>query len=131
MTFNHSEWTLLISESEKMARIGFVYEPFGDLSIVIREVPLAFHTPSTERFFKELVDGLERLKLSSEEIWKDRIIKAACKAAIKANDKMDAFEVKRLLADLKVLKDPYTCPHGRPIIVTITQSEFEKMFKRT
>lgn len=131
MTFNHSEWTLLISESEKMARIGFVYEPFGDSSIVIREVPLAFHMPSTENFFKEVVDGLERLKLSSEEIWKDRIIKAACKAAIKANDKMDAFEVKRLLADLKVLKDPYTCPHGRPIIVTITQSEFEKMFKRT
>lgn len=131
MTFNHSEWTAIIAESEKMAQIGFVYEPFGDLSIVIREVPLAFRTPGTETFFRELVDAIDRLKLSSEEIWKDRIIKAACKAAIKANDPMEPFEVKKLVADLKGLEDPYTCPHGRPIIVTITQSEFEKMFKRT
>lgn len=131
MTFNHSEWTAILAETEKMAQIGFVYEGFGDLSIVIREVPLAFHTPATETFFKELVDAIDRLKLTSEDIWKDRIIKAACKAAIKANDPMEAFEVKRLLEDLKTLEDPYTCPHGRPIIVTITQSEFEKMFKRT
>lgn len=131
MTYNHSEWTAIMAEVEKMAQIGFVYEAFGDLSIVIREVPLAFHTPGTETFFRELVDSLGRLKLSSEDIWKERIIKAACKAAIKANDAMDAFEVKKLLADLKDLEDPYTCPHGRPIIVTITQAEFEKMFKRT
>ncbi len=131
MTFNHSEWTAILAETEKMAQIGFIYEGFGDLSIVIREVPLAFHTPATETFFKELVDAIDRLKLTSEDIWKDRIIKAACKAAIKANDPMEAFEVKRLLEDLKTLENPYTCPHGRPIIVTITQSEFEKMFKRT
>ncbi len=131
MSFNHSEWTQLMAEKDKMAEVGFVYEAFGDQEIVIREVPLAFHTPGTESFFKELADGISRLKLSSEEIWKDRIIKAACKAAIKANDVMDAFEVKRLIQDLKKLEDPYTCPHGRPIIVTITQSEFEKMFKRT
>lgn len=131
MSFNHSEWTQLMAEKDKMAEVGFVYEAFGDQEIVIREVPLAFHTPGTETFFRELADGISRLKLSSDEIWKDRIIKAACKAAIKANDAMDAFEVKRLIQDLKTLEDPYTCPHGRPIIVTITQSEFEKMFKRT
>lgn len=131
MRFNHSEWTELMAEKDKMAEIGFIYEAFGDQELVIREVPLAFHTPGTESFFRELADGIGRLKLSSADIWKEKIIKAACKAAIKANDRMEAFEVKRLIDDLKTLEDPYTCPHGRPIIVTITQAEFEKMFKRT
>lgn len=131
LEFSHGEFSLLMGEVEKMATIGFIYEAFGESAIVVREVPLAFHSPGTENFFRSIVDGLERLKISPEAIWKDRLIKAACKAAIKANDVMDVFEVKKLLEDLKVLEDPYTCPHGRPIIVTITPLEFEKMFKRT
>ncbi len=114
-----------------MAEMGFVYEAFGEQEIVVREVPLVFHAPATETFFKDLIDAMGHSNLSAAAIWKDRLIKSACKAAIKANDVMAAFEVKKLVNDLKGLQDPYTCPHGRPIIVSITQLEFEKMFKRT
>lgn len=131
LAFNHSEWVHLMELAPKMAETGFVYEAFGEQEIVVREVPLVFHAPATEAFFKDLIDVLGRTSLSASEIWKDRLIKSACKAAIKANDTMEAFEVKKLVDDLKGLEDPYTCPHGRPIIVTITQLEFEKMFKRT
>ncbi len=131
LAFNHSEWTTLMEAAPKMAESGFIYESFGDLEIVVREVPLVFYAPGTEKFFKDLIDVMLHTNLSAADIWKDRLIKSACKAAIKANDSMQAFEVKRLVEDLKGLKDPYTCPHGRPIIVSITQAEFEKMFKRT
>lgn len=131
LELSHGEFSIIMGEIERMASIGFVYESFGESAIVVREVPLTFHTPATESFFKDILDGLEKLKLSPDEIWREKLIKSACKAAIKANDPMDAYEVKKLLSDLKDLEDPYTCPHGRPIIVTITQSEFEKMFKRT
>lgn len=131
LNFNHSEWSHLMEAEPKMAETGFIYEAFGEQAIVVREVPLVFHAPATEAFFKDLIDAMNRSNLNATDIWKDRLIKSACKAAIKANDPMEAFEVNKLVADLKGLEDPYTCPHGRPIIVSITQSEFEKMFKRT
>lgn len=131
LNFNHSEWSNLMEAAPKMAEVGFVYEAFGEQEIVVREVPLVFHAPATEVFFKDLIDVMGKSNLSAADIWKERLIKSACKAAIKANDPMEAFEVKKLVEDLKGLEDPYTCPHGRPIIVSITQLEFEKMFKRT
>ena len=54
----------------------------------------------------------------------------ACKSAIKANDKLDYNEVMALLESLKKCDNPYTCPHGRPVMVSMTKYDIEKMFKR-
>ena len=55
---------------------------------------------------------------------------SACKAAVKGHDKLHDIEIKRLLEDLSVLKDPYHCPHGRPILIRLPEKEIEKEFKR-
>lgn len=128
---SHSEFLKMMEKVTDLEQVGFIYEAFGDQAIVIREVPLSFHSPATEAFFRQMIDELDNPAAKAESVWRERLILAACKAAIKANDRMEAFEVKALVSQLRTLNDPYTCPHGRPIIVAITQAEFEKMFKRT
>lgn len=54
----------------------------------------------------------------------------ACRSAIKANDKIYDIEIKSLLEQLEKCENPFTCPHGRPIMVEISKTEIEKMFKR-
>jgi DNA mismatch repair protein MutL len=53
-----------------------------------------------------------------------------CKAAIKGNQEISEFEVRDLIEKLLKLKDPYTCPHGRPTLIRVTKEELDKKFKR-
>lgn len=130
ISVNHGQLMSLEDSKETIFKLGFEFEPFGDDAIVVREVPLAFISAGTEDFFRSVLEATEK-RQSAGDLFKEKLITAACKAAIKANDRMESFEVQKLINDLKGLKDPYTCPHGRPIIVNITIHEFEKMFKRT
>ena len=54
----------------------------------------------------------------------------ACKAAVKANDKLSITEATAMIEKLLQLENPFTCPHGRPTIIEMTQYELEKRFKR-
>ena len=60
----------------------------------------------------------------------DRIILRSCKAAVKANDRLGADEVRALLQALSKCSNPFSCPHGRPAIIRMSKREMEKMFKR-
>ena len=59
-----------------------------------------------------------------------KIATMACKAAVKGNQELDEREIRKLLNDLMTLENPYTCPHGRPIILYLKKYELEKLFKR-
>ena len=54
----------------------------------------------------------------------------SCIRSIKANHYLNTDEMTRLLEDLRMMEDPFTCPHGRPVIIHYTYYEIEKMFKR-
>lgn len=69
-------------------------------------------------------------KESFEESFKDKIIMASCKAAIKSGDKLSIIEMRALLDDLAACENPNTCPHGRPIVNKLTRSYFDKLFRR-
>ena len=60
----------------------------------------------------------------------DKIIMKSCKSAVKAHDKLSMDEVNALLASLSETENPFSCPHGRPVIIKMGVSEMEKMFKR-
>ena len=60
----------------------------------------------------------------------DKIIKNACVKSVKAGDRLHLLEVKALLSDLGKTDNPYTCPHGRPVIIKMTKYEIERMFER-
>ena len=82
-------------------------------------------------FFRELLDAMEEeVKKTNLDMVIDKIATMACKAAIKANQKLSMREAEELLKECEKLENPYTCPHGRPILISISKREIEKKFKR-
>ncbi len=119
------------SKEELFNKIGFVFEDFGNNSIIIRGIPYMLDGYSPRDIFLELADKMqESVKPINTPLADDIIHTIACKAAIKANKKLDDREVHQLLKELAKTGRRYTCPHGRPTVVRLTKYEIEKMFKR-
>lgn len=110
-------------------KFGFEVELFGNNHIMIRGVPTIFGTPESEKFIIQIIDNIEDLN-NSYDLKGSKFASMACRAAIKANDKIHTIEIKKLLAQMEKCENPFTCPHGRPTIVEISKREIEKMFKR-
>lgn len=110
-------------------KFGFEIELFGNNHIMIRCVPTIFGVPESEKFILQIIDNIEEIK-NNYELKGDKFASMACRAAIKANDKIQSMEIRSLLNELETCENPFTCPHGRPTIVEITKTEIEKMFKR-
>ena len=108
---------------------GFEVELFGNNHIMVRGVPTIFGTPESEKFILQIIDNIDDLT-SSYDLKGDKFASMACRAAIKANDKIHSMEMKKLLLQMETCENPFTCPHGRPTLVEITKKEIEKMFKR-
>lgn len=104
--------------------MGFSVEVFGDDSVVVREIPGMFAINTAREMVKAI---FEDAKVESVH---HVIAEKACKAAIKAHDAITDMEQDALVEALKSLESPYTCPHGRPIIIAFTLSEIERKFKR-
>ncbi|ACL76047.1 DNA mismatch repair endonuclease MutL [Ruminiclostridium cellulolyticum] len=121
-----------IKAKEKLLTgIGFVYEDFGNNTIIIRGIPYMVGDYSPRDIFIELTQKLqESIKPVSTPLADEIIHTIACKAAIKANKKLDEKEVHQLLTELSNTGRRYTCPHGRPTVIRLTKNEIEKMFKR-
>lgn len=112
---------------EYFNRLGYLAEEFGDRSIIIREIPSILDFSTSKAVFLAALEGLET---EMDDILLSRLMTKACKAAIKAADKLSEVETKALLDQLKSLNEPYTCPHGRPIVISFSKYEIEKKFKR-
>jgi len=124
---------LLAERSEILEKIGFALEPFGETDFILREVPMLFDVPGTKRFFEQLKDkeSAHELRTAAQKPIEDRLMSMACKAAVKANDMLTPFEASQLIKELRILESPYTCPHGRPLVVRMERQEIEKKFLRT
>ncbi|MEG1142392.1 MAG: hypothetical protein RSE41_08130 [Clostridia bacterium] len=108
---------------------GFEIDIFGNNHIMIRCVPTLFGVPESEKFILQIIDNIDEIK-NNYELKGEKFASMACRSAIKANDKINTLEIKSLFEQMKECKNPFTCPHGRPIIVEISKTEIEKMFKR-
>ena len=117
--------------AEDIASAGFDIEPFGDDAYQIRAVPNVLGMPQSREVFLDMVDHLGELRvLSTQQKRRDAILQMACKKAIKGGDRLSMEEIEPLLADMLTTGAPPTCPHGRPLVVTLTRSELEKRFRR-
>lgn len=115
--------------TEKLRKIGFEIEDFGPGSFKIRAVPLSFTDIDVTRFLEDYVLEYENGDTIGEDLY-DRIATMACKAAVKANDRLKDEEVAALLKDLAACANPFSCPHGRPTFLRMKKSEIERDFKR-
>ncbi len=125
------EFSAYLDNEETFAEMGFECEEFGDDSIIVRAVPQDVEYGETELLLKELIFQAKNLKKELISEKKECIMySVACKTAIKANRKLSTEEMKTLVRNVLRLHNINTCPHGRPIIVTMSKKELEKEFKR-
>ena len=115
---------------EKFEELGIVFEEFGDNSYVVREFP-GWIEEDEEEMIKIIVEKvLKNNNITFNELRNDAIAMASCKISIKANQILNEVEMNKVISDLYECKNPFTCPHGRPIITKMEKKDLEKMFKR-
>jgi DNA mismatch repair protein MutL len=114
-------------------KLGYEVEHFGGNEFSIRAVPADLYNLADKDLFLEFIDELTSevasRKLNPESIL-EKTASMACKAAVKANHAFSIDEATSLIKELLSLENPYHCPHGRPVIISMSQYELEKKFKR-
>lgn len=114
-----------------LAGVGLKLEPFGDNAFILNSHPTWFAEGQEEDTAKEMIawvinDG----KITLEQFREKTAAMMSCKRAIKANHHLDARQATALLHNLARCKNPFNCPHGRPVTIHFTDGDLEKLFKR-
>ena len=123
LEFTSREYKFLEEEKNFFEKIGFIYDDFGNNSIVFRAIPYINDSDTIKNVFSEILDYAMEFNKTDKNVVSEKVLhKLACKSAIKANMKLHEIEILNILNELDSIKNPYTCPHGRPTII--------KMFKR-
>jgi DNA mismatch repair protein MutL len=113
-----------------LAALGYEAEEFGARACRVNAVPAFLSLPEAEDFLNRLLNALPEGRPPTDDAALARVISAACKAAVKAGDKLGDAEVSALLASLAGCENPYACPHGRPVFIRLTERDIERLFKR-
>lgn len=124
----YQTWQDGITQFEEL---GFVIEEFGALTVCIRAVPYILGEPQAESFLHDALAALVKNgRVAAKDLKRDAVIQSACKHAVKAGNVLSQQEIQALISEFAAKGVPLTCPHGRPVMVRMSQREFEKMFKR-
>jgi DNA mismatch repair protein MutL len=115
-----------------LAHMGFIVEEFGPASFALKEWPVVLpETKHAKRFLEEILDRYENDRPATPtDIHHQIAARAACRAAVMANDTLGEPEVTRLLTDLAACERPMTCPHGRPTHIRMPLEDFHRRFRR-
>ncbi|MDI6738233.1 MAG: DNA mismatch repair endonuclease MutL [Nanoarchaeota archaeon] len=122
---------IVIGKMAELSSLGFEVEQFGNNSFLLRTVPAVFGRVQAKDLFYEVLEEIsESRKDSISALTESIITRMACRASIKGGDECSVPEIIALLKELDKCKSPWTCPHGRPIIIHFSKDEIEKMFRR-
>lgn len=114
-----------------LENVGVFLEPFGPNSYVVREYPTWFPKGEETEIIEEMIEEvLEHRTVNIGKLREEAAIMMSCKKSIKANHHLTLRDMEILLTDLSKAENPFTCPHGRPVLIHFTTYEIEKMFKR-
>ncbi|SNT49887.1 DNA mismatch repair protein MutL [Bacillus sp. OK838] len=115
----------------ELERVGVFLEEFGYNAYIVRSHPQWFPKGIEQEILEEMIEQLLSMKkVDIKKLREEAAIMMSCKASIKANRHLRNDEIQALLDELRRTTDPFTCPHGRPIIISYSIYEMEKMFKR-
>jgi DNA mismatch repair protein MutL len=126
------ESDLLLKHLALFEKIGFSLELFGKNSFKIESFPAIFKKELILEMITQILSLIKekKAKLKLTDLFESALKFLACKNAIKAGESLSLKEQKNLINQFKHIKNKFTCPHGRPIIIEITTNELDKMFKR-
>ncbi len=131
LEFSNKDFIILKENMYILLNMGFVTEEFGINTVLIRNHPYWLPNYAIEESIRKIID----IVILTENFDKYKFIEKvaatlACKLSIKANDRITINDMEDLLERLRNTKNPFTCPHGRPTIITYSNYELEKLFKR-
>ena len=133
LTFHYSaDEALILKENiQALEDVGVFLDDFGQSSFVVREHPTWFPKGFEQEVIEELIEQvLQNKKADVKKLREEAAIMMSCKKSIKANYYLTKEQMVVLLADLRRADNPFTCPHGRPVMIHFSTYEVEKMFKR-
>jgi DNA mismatch repair protein MutL len=131
LEFAPDEYALLKERLPMFSSVGVYLEEFGGNTLIIRAVPHWFPKGDEADIVREMAEWvLSERKIDLPSLREKAAILCSCKASIKANQGLTREAAENLIRRLASCRMPYTCPHGRPIIVSFSTYELEKMFKR-
>lgn len=131
ITLSHKEKAIVKENTELFKKAGFIFEEFGENTIRLIGVPSLCMELDTKELFLQLLDEIDTVAITATQEKEDKFISTvACKAAVKANMNLNKEEVDNLMRQLLALKNPFTCPHGRPTAIKMSKYEIERKFSR-
>lgn len=127
-----NEYIILKEHFDILDQLGIGYEEFGFQTLLIRSVPVWLTKSNIEVALRKIFDIITVREDFRLDRYLDHIAATvACKASIKANDHIELSSMEVLLERLRNCENPFTCPHGRPTIITYSKYDLEKLFKRS
>ena len=131
LTLSMREEEAYLTHKDLFAQMGFEIEHFGGKEYSVRAVPSDMLDVAKQDLFVEIIDSLVEQDYNKQpEVILEKLASMSCKAAIKGNYNISYEEASSLMDQLLELENPYNCPHGRPVIVSMSKYELEKKFKR-
>jgi len=129
VTVSHTQKLVIEENIDTFASLGFDIEPFGPLEYKISAVPSAVSDAPVSSLICDALTEIMENK-GKEVLKRDCIMRAACRSAVKAGDKLSEMELNSLTNSFLTTGVIPTCPHGRPVITVLTKKQIEKSFKR-
>jgi len=129
--FTASEKAEILENVDAFSALGFAVSDFGSGNVMVGQAPAPLDGGSIKSVILEILEKLKtRVSIDAAELMTSVTHSIACKSSVRANDKLNPSEIEKLLDLLDGLGNINTCPHGRPIKISISKTDFEKMFKR-
>ncbi|MFD0049396.1 DNA mismatch repair endonuclease MutL [Actinomycetes bacterium NPDC127524] len=131
LEYSTDECIRINENKEELEKVGVFLEEFGYNSYIVRAHPQWFPKGNEKGIMEEMIEQLLSMKkVDVKKLREAAAILMSCKGSIKANRHLRNDEIQALLDQLRKTADPFTCPHGRPIIIQYSIYDMEKMFKR-
>ena len=127
-----SEAAMAIESKAMLAEIGFEIESFGGDTVLLSAYPSILSKRAPEEMLRTVLEALMSggKKVNAQDVLDELMNMMACKAAIKAGDRLSDPEISALLEQRHLYHDTHHCPHGRPTALFFSKEQLDKMFKR-
>ncbi|MDF2635626.1 MAG: mismatch repair protein mutL [Pelosinus sp.] len=132
MDFDTTEINIISEYHDTFYKLGFTLELVGPNTMRLSELPSDIPLSETESSIRQILEYIQNMhNPNPQELRHNCLQIAACRAAIKAGEKLNMRQMQALINELCNTNLPYTCPHGRPAMIRFTPKDLDKMFKRT
>ena len=130
LSVSSADWALIEENRELMESIGLVIERFGEHDAAVRTIPVILGEAETGSFVREVLDEIADAHALTLEKKRAQILQTACKHAVKGGEPLTEDQLRSILDEMLEKKVTPTCPHGRPLVVSISHRELDRKFKR-